>query len=317
MPRILISGASGLIGSALIPSLKSHGYEVARLVRRETAKSNEVQWYPMDPIPPFLVSGYDAIIHLSGESITGRWTAAKKARIRDSRVISTRNLSEALSKAEMPPQTFLCASATGYYGGRGDEILDEDSPSGAGFLPEVCKEWESATQSAANAGIRTVNLRTGLVLSRDGGPLKPMLLPFRLGLGGRMGNGRQWWSWIHIEDFVTAVHHILESPRAESAAPDMIMERRASPPGHPLTGPINMVSPNPVTNAEFTKTLSRILKRPAILPVPAFAARLAFGGLADEAVLASARVQPKKLLESGFQFKFPDLESTLKNLLRA
>jgi uncharacterized protein (TIGR01777 family) len=295
MPRILISGASGLIGSALVPSLESHGYEVIRLVRQQTDKSNEVPWDPMCPIPPEQVSGYDAIIHLSGESITGRWTSAKKARIRDSRVISTRNLSEALAKFENPPKTFLCASATGYYGSRGDEVLTEESPAGAGFLPEVCQEWESATEAAAISGIRTANLRTGIILSREGGALKPMLLPLRLGLGGRIGSGRQWWSWIHIEDFVAAVHHILQNESVK--------------------GPVNMVSPNPVTNAEFTKTLAKALKRPAIFTIPAFAARIALGQLAEEALLASARVQPKKLLESGFQFEFLQLAVALRNLL--
>jgi uncharacterized protein (TIGR01777 family) len=295
MPRILISGASGLIGSALVPALESHGYEVIRLVRGETKKSNEVRWHPMHPIPPELVSGYDAIIHLSGESVAGRWTAAKKSRIRDSRVISTRNLSEAMARSANAPKTFLCASATGYYGNRGDEVLTEESPSGTGFLAEVCREWELATEPAARAGIRAVNLRTGLVLSKKGGPLKPMLLPFRLGVGGRIGSGRQWWSWIHIEDFVAAVYHIL---RNNSAG-----------------GPVNMVSPNPVTNAEFTKMLAHALKRPAILPVPVFVARLALGELANEALLVSARVEPKKLIGTAFTFKFPELESALANLL--
>jgi uncharacterized protein (TIGR01777 family) len=295
MPRILISGASGLIGSALVPSLESHGYEVTLLVRRQPTKSNEIPWDPMRSIPPDLVSSYDAVIHLSGESITGRWTAARKARIRDSRVISTRNLSEALAKATTPPKTFLCASATGYYGSRGDEVLTEDSTLGTGFLPEVCQEWESATEPAASAGIRTVNLRTGLVLSKNGGPLKEMLLPFRLGLGGKIGSGRQWWSWIHIEDFVAAVLHILQNESVK--------------------GPVNMISPNPVTNAEFTKTLAKALSRPAIFAVPAFAARLALGELADEALLASARVEPKALLDSGFGFRFPQLGSALENLL--
>src|SRR5712692_9875246 len=245
MPRVLISGASGLIGSALVPSLESHGYEVTRLVRSETRETNAVQWDPLHPIPPELVAGFDAVIHLSGESVAGRWTAAKKARIRESRVVSTTNLSEALAKSERPPKTFICASAIGYYGNRDDEILTEESPSGAGFLSQVCREWEAATEPAAKADIRTVNLRTGIVLSRSGGALKQMLLPFRLGLGGRIGSGRQWWSWIHIEDFVAAVHHILQSDSA--------------------SGPINMVSPNPLTNSEFTQILAGVLKRPAIL----------------------------------------------------
>jgi uncharacterized protein (TIGR01777 family) len=294
MPRILISGASGLIGSALVPSLESHGYEVARLVRRES-EANELHWDPTNPIPPDLVSGFDAVIHLSGESITGRWTKAKKTRIRDSRVVSTTNLSEALAEADSPPKTFLCASATGYYGSRGDEVLTEDSPLGTGLLPEICQEWESATEPAAISGIRTANLRTGILLGREGGALKPMLLPFRLGLGGRIGSGRQWWSWIHIEDFVAAVHHIL---RNES-----------------VNGPVNIASPNAVTNAEFTKTLAGVLKRSAILPVPAFAARLALGELADEAVLASARVLPRKLNDSRFTFRHPELGPALASLV--
>jgi uncharacterized protein (TIGR01777 family) len=294
MPRILISGASGLIGSALVPSLESHGYEVTRLVRRES-EANELRWDATNPIPTDLVSGFDAAIHLSGESITGRWIAAKKARIRDSRVVSTKNLTEALAKADSPPKTFLCASATGYYGSRGNEVLTEEMLQGKGFLPEVCNEWESATEPAVKAGIRTVNLRTGIILSREGGALKPMLLPFRLGLGGRIGSGRQWWSWIHIEDFVAAVLHIQQNESVK--------------------GPVNMVSPNAVTNAEFTKILAKVLGRPAIFPVPAFAARIALGQLADEALLASARVQPKKLVESGFQFKFLQLGAALENLL--
>jgi uncharacterized protein (TIGR01777 family) len=266
----------------------------------------------MHPIPPELVSGFDAIIHLSGEIVAGRWTAAKKARIRESRVVSTNNLSDALTKSDSPPKTFVCASAIGYYGNRGDEILTEESPSGSGFLPEVCREWESATEAAANAGIRTVNLRTGLVLSPSGGALKQMLLPFRLGLGGRIGSGRQWWSWIHIEDFVAAVYHILQNTLAATST---TVELRASSPGLPVTGATNMVSPNPVTNGDFTRTLAKVLKRPALLPVPAFAARLALGELADEALLASARVEPKRLIEIGFEFKFSQLGSALGNLL--
>jgi uncharacterized protein (TIGR01777 family) len=293
--RALITGASGLIGSALVPSLESHGYEVTRLVRRATQSSNEAQWDPTRPTPPDLVSGFDAVIHLSGESITGRWTKAKKTRIRDSRVVTTKNLSEALAKSQNPPKTFLCASAAGYYGSRGDEVLTEESNPGAGFLPEVCKEWESATEPAVKAGVRTANLRTGILLSREGGALKPMLLPFRLGLGGRIGDGHQWWSWIHFEDFVAAVHHILQNESVK--------------------GPANMVSPNPLTNAEFTKTLAAAMKRPAIFTIPAFAARLALGQLADEALLASARVEPKTLLESGFQFKFLQLGVALEDLL--
>lgn len=298
MPRILISGASGLIGSALVSSLESRGYEVTRLVRRPSRAATEVQWDAMQPIPPHLVSGFDAVIHLSGESVAGRWTEAKKRGIRYSRVVSTKNLAQALAKTEKPPQAFICASAIGYYGNRGDEILNEESPHGTGFLPEVCREWEAATEPALRAGIRVVNTRFGIVLSKNGGALKEILLPFRLGLGGKVGDGRQWWSWIHIADVVSAVGQILEDASSSK-----------------LRGPVNMVSPNPATNGEFTKTLANVLKRPAILTVPAFVARLAFGKFADEGLLASAKVKPGKLVQSGYNFQHPELRSALKALL--
>jgi uncharacterized protein (TIGR01777 family) len=306
MARVLISGASGLIGSALVSSIESHGHEVSRLVRRTPQLANELQWNPSQEIRPELVSGFDAVIHLSGESVTGRWTDAKKSRIRNSRIVSTHNLSHALASAERKPAVFLCASASGYYGDRGNEVLNEESPPGLGFLPEVCREWEAATEAASEAGIRTANLRFGLVLAREGGALKQILLPFRLGLGGRIGSGSQWWSWIHISDAVSAIHHILCTGN---------MKRRTSPTGVRLSGPINIVSANPVTNTEFTETLARVLKRPAILPVPAFAARLVFGELADEGILASARVNPTKLDDSGFEFQFPELGSALRSLI--
>ena len=258
----------------------------------------------MHRISPNLVSGFDAVIHLSGESVAGRWTSGKKRRIRESRVISTQNLSQALTIAEKKPAVFLCASAIGYYGNRGDEILTEESPAGNGFLADVSLEWEGATQPAADAGIRTVNLRIGIVLSRDGGALKQMLLPFQLGLGGRIGNGRQWWSWIHIDDLVAAVWHVLGA------------SMEGTPPPSQLSGAVNFVAPNPATNAEFTRALARTLNRPSVLPIPAFAARVAFGELADEGLLASARVEPKKLLASNFAFKFPELASAFDNLLR-
>jgi hypothetical protein len=250
----------------------------------------------MATIPLGLVSGFDAIIHLSGESVAGRWTAAKKRRIRDSRVASTRNLSQALASGEKKPAVFLSASAIGYYGNRGEEDLTEESRPGSGFLAEVSHEWEAATKPASDAGVRTVNLRIGIVLSRHGGALKPMLLPFRFGLGGRIGSGQQWWSWIHIDDLVSAVWHIL---RTES-----------------VHGVVNMTAPNPATNAEFTRTLASELHRPAMLPIPAFVARLAFGELADEGLLSSARVKPKKLMTSRFEFQFPNLSEALTNLLR-
>jgi uncharacterized protein (TIGR01777 family) len=294
MPRILISGASGLVGSALVPFLESHEYEASRLVRHAARAANEIIWDPLTTIPPSLVSGFDAVIHLSGESVAGRWTPAKKRRIRESRVVSTKNLSQALAGAAKQPGVFLCASAIGYYGTRGEEILTEESPSGTGFLAEVSREWETATRAANDAGIRTVNLRIGIVLSRNGGALKPMLLPFRLGLGGKIGSGRQWWSWIHIDDLISAVWHILQTQSA---------------------GPVNMTAPHPATNAEFTRTLANALHRPAVLPIPAFAARLAFGEFADEGLLASATVKPEKLLASGFDFKFAQLSDALSDLV--
>src|SRR6266568_5663294 len=210
MARILISGASGLIGSAFVASFESRGNEVIRLVRHASTSVHEIRWDPMRPIPPELISGFNAVIHLSGESVAGRWSESKKSRIRESRVVSTQNLSNALAKAKKPPTTFICASAIGYYGNRGDEILNEGSSSGAGLLAEVCREWESATAQTADADIRTVSLRIGIVLSSTGGALKQMLLPFRLGLGGKIGSGQQWWSWIHIHDLVSAIQHIVQ-----------------------------------------------------------------------------------------------------------
>jgi uncharacterized protein (TIGR01777 family) len=294
MSRILISGASGLIGSALVPALESGGYKVARLVRGSAKSRTDLVWDPMREVSPGLVSGCDAVIHLSGENVAGRWTAEKKRKIRESRVVSTRNLAWAIARAEEPPRTFVCASAIGYYGNRGDEVLTEDSAPVAGFLPEVCREWEAATHVGI-AGVRVANMRFGIVLSKEGGALKEMLLPFRLGLGGKIGNGRQWWSWIHIDDVVSAVMQIL---RAES-----------------LRSAINMTAPNPVTNAEFTRVLASVMKRPAIFAVPGFAAKLAFGEFAEEGILSSARVVPRKLEESGFQFRYAELESALAGIL--
>lgn len=303
MSRVLISGASGLIGSALVSSLEARRDKVVRLVRRLPETENEIQWDPMREIPPETVSGFDAMIHFSGENVAGRWTAHKKLRIRDSRVLTTRNLSQALARAERPPLIFLCASAIGYYGDRGDEALTEQSPPGVGFLPEVCREWEAATQPAANAGMRVANLRFGIVLSRHGGALKQMLLPFRLGLGGRIGAGRQWWSWIHIDDAVGAVLHLLHRETiVESTAPL-------------VSGPINLVSSNPVSSAEFARVLASTLKRPSFFAIPASAVKLAFGEFAEEGLLASTRVMPEKLIAGGFEFRFPKLESALADLV--
>jgi uncharacterized protein len=294
--RILVTGASGPIGAALLPSLKAAGAQVTRLVTGKPSGEGQVQWDPEKPLAIESVSGYDAVIHLAGESILGRWTDSKKKKIRDSRVQGTRNLSQALARSPQKPRVLIAGSATGYYGDRGDEILLEDSASGSGFLPEVCREWEAASQAAEDAGIRVAHSRTGIVLSPKGGALAEMLTPFRLGVGGRLGSGRQWMSWIHVQDVVGGIHHILKDDS--------------------LAGAVNMVGPEPVTNAEFTRVLADVLSRPAILPVPAFALRLIFGQMAQEALLSSERVEPEKLSASGYSFRFSDLETALESLLQ-
>jgi uncharacterized protein (TIGR01777 family) len=294
--RVLVSGVSGPIGAALLPSLEEQGIEVVRLVRGTAASPRQISWSPLAPIPLTAVSAFDAVIHLAGESIVGRWTEVKKKAIRESRVAGTRSLTTALANTDAKPKVFVCASAIGFYGNHGDEILDEDSPSGQGFLPEVCREWEQASRIAADAGIRTVNMRIGLVLSPKGGALAKMLTPFKLGLGGRLGSGRQWWSWIHVDDIVGAIHHAMET---ES-----------------LSGPINLVAPNPLRNSDFTKTLATVLRRPALFPVPEFALHAAFGRMAaEELLLSSQRVKPGKLEQTGYAFRFPELRRALEDLL--
>jgi len=295
-PKILVSGSSGLIGAALLPALRTSGYEIARLARGTTSSNERIAWDPARPLAPESVSGFDAVIHLAGESIVGRWTEAKKRRVRESRVQGTRNLAEALAAAPLRPRLLISASAIGYYGDRGDETLGEHSPSGNGFLPEVCREWEAAAEPAAKAGIRTVQMRFGLVLSPSGGALQKMLPPFRMGIGGNMGNGRQWWSWVDIDDLVGAIQHVIKTDT--------------------LRGPVNVVAPSPARNAEFTKTLASVLSRPAIFPMPAFAARLVFGQMGDELLLASQRVEPAKLMASGYVFQKPDLRSALSAILK-
>ena len=294
--KVLVSGASGLIGSALLPALQSSGYEVTRLVRGAASGKSDIAWDPSRPLAPESVSSFDAVVHLAGDSIVGRWTDAKKQRVRESRVQGTRNLAEALAAAQQRPQVFISASAIGYYGDRGEETLREESSSGRGFLPEVCREWESAAEPATKAGIRTVQMRFGVVLSSSGGALQKMLPPFRMGVGGNIGSGRQWMSWVDIDDVIGAIQHALKTDT--------------------LRGPVNVVGPNPVRNAEFTKTLASVLSRPAIFPMPAFAARLVFGQMADELLLASQRIEPAKLLSTRYVFRNPELRSALDNILR-
>lgn len=295
MDRILISGASGPIGTALVASFGPLGIEVVRLARGAARNAGQVSWDPLAPLSPAAVSGFDAVVHLAGESVVGRWTAEKKKAIRDSRVLGTRHLVAALAQAEVKPRVLVCASAVGFYGDRGDELLREESPSGQGFLPEVCREWEDASRIAGDAGIRTVNIRIGLVLSAKGGALAKMLTPFKLGLGGRIGSGQQWWSWIHVDDIVGGIHHAM---RSES-----------------LAGAVNLVAPNPVRNAEFTRVLASVLGRPAFFPVPEFALRMAFGKMAaGELLLSSQRTEPGKLLAEGYEFRFRELRGALANL---
>jgi uncharacterized protein (TIGR01777 family) len=294
--RILVSGVSGPIGSALLPSLKARGYSVTRLVRGAATGDDQISWDLAQPIEPEMVSGLDAVIHLAGESIVGRWTKTKKTKIRDSRVAGTTALAEALARAKNKPEVFVCSSAIGYYGDRGDEVLNEKSKPGTGFLPNVCREWEEATHAAAHAGIRTVQMRTGVVLSPHGGALGKMRTPFKIGVGGKIGDGRQWMSWIDVQDMVGAIHHILNS--------DL------------LHGPVNLVAPKPVTNAEFTKTLASVLSRPAILPMPAFAVKLLFGEMGETVLLGSQRVEPTQLVMSGYPFRFSSLRASLENIFK-
>lgn len=293
--KILVSGSSGLIGAALLPSLQSSGWSVVQLVRGQTTGEGRIAWDPAQPLAPQIVSGFDAVIHLAGESIFGRWGEAKKAKIMNSRVDGTLNLSQALAHAEEKPKVFISGSAVGYYGNRGDELLREESAPGAGFLAQVVEKWEEATMPAVQADIRTAHIRTGVVLSAKGGALRTMLTPFRVGLGGRIGNGRQWMSWIHVQDMVGAIHHILKN--------DL------------LQGPVNMVAPKPASNAEFTKTLASALSRPAIFPMPDFVVKTVFGEMGEELLLASQKVEPARLISSGYPFRFSDLRSALQNLV--
>lgn len=296
--KILVVGATGLVGSALVPFLTTGGHTVYKLSRRNpNSDSKTIVWDPTTgKIPAAELEGFDAVIHLAGEGIaTRRWTPAQKEKIRDSRVGGTTLLAGALAKLTRKPKHFLCASAIGYYGNRGDEICAETSAPGTDFLADVCRDWEKATQPAAEAGIRVVNMRIGVVMSPHGGALEKMLTPFKMGVGGVLGSGKQYMSCITIDDVVGGIHHCLTHEE--------------------LTGPVNLVDPYAVTNRDFTKTLGRILNRPTIFPAPAFVLRIAVGEMADALLLSSTRVVPNRLLQSGYQFRFPDLESGLKHVL--
>jgi len=302
--KVLVTGSTGLIGSALVYQLKRAGHEPVRLVRhRGNFDEPQIGWdIEKGQLNPKDLEGIDAVVHLAGYGIaSGRWTDEVKRKIRESRIKGTRLLAETMAKMENPPKTFVCASAIGYYGDRGDEVLSEVSSIGSGFLPNTCREWEAACQPARDKGIRVVNTRFGIVLSPQGGALKAMLLPFRLGLAGNLGNGKQFMSWIALEDVVGALLHVLTHSE--------------------VRGPVNFVAPHPVTNAEFTSAMRQTVIPPILPmhywtpPAPALAVKLALGEMGDALLLSSARVQPVVLQETGYAFKAQDLKPALRSML--
>lgn len=294
---VAVSGSSGFIGSALVEQLRAGGHQIKPLVRPQSrGQADGIHWDPVaGTMDAAALRGVEAVIHLAGESVIGQWTPQKKAAIRDSRVQGTRLLAQALARATPPPRVLICASAVGVYGDRGHELLTEQSTTGTGFLAEVARAWEDAARAAESAGTRVVNLRIGMVISRRGGALAKMLTPFRLGLGGVVGRGQQYWSWVALDDVIGAITHAM----TESA----------------VQGPVNVVAPHPVTNKEFTRMLGHVLVRPVVVPLPRFAARLLFGEMADELLLASTRVEPARLLATGYRFRFPGLEDALRHAL--
>ncbi|MDP4229495.1 MAG: TIGR01777 family oxidoreductase [Bacteroidota bacterium] len=292
--KILISGATGFIGSKLVSRLRSSGHTVTLLVR--STSDVGLLWDPYrHEVDLRRMEGYDVFVNLSGESINGRWTNDKKKKIADSRIYPTRFLSECIGKLKNPPKSFVCASAIGYYGNRGDEELTENSGPGSGFLADVCKAWESETRMIESKGIRVVNVRTGLVLSPEGGALQKLLLPFKLGVGGVVGSGRQWWSWIDLNDLLRIYQYAIENDNVK--------------------GPVNAVAPNTVTNRTFVKTLARVLRRPALFPLPSFIVKIIFGEMGEELLLFGQRVLPARLNESGFEFEHKELEPALRSML--
>jgi uncharacterized protein len=291
--RVAITGASGLLGSALAVRFREDGGTVHRLKRGTRALDPDIAWNPdADTIDAAGLEGVDAVVNLAGESLLQRWTEGRKHRIRESRVRGTALLARTLAGLRQPPRVLLSASAIGIYGDRDEEELDERSSAGSDFLASVAREWEQATEPARAAGIRVALLRTGIVLSRHGGALAKMLLPFRIGIGGRIGAGRQWMSWIALADWIRATLFLLSSDA--------------------LAGPVNLVAPNPVPNEVFAKTLARVLSRPALAPVPSGAIGLLFGEMGRATILASQRIHPRRLLEAGFEFEYPTLEGALR-----
>lgn len=297
--KILITGASGLVGKELQKSFAAKGYEMLLASRSEPKDDKHIQWTIEEGFSePERLEGIDVVVHLAGENVSGgiRWTDEKKKAIRDSRVLGTRNVVDAISKLKKKPHTFIASSAIGFYGERGDEEVTESSAAGDNFLAGVCKEWEAESRRAEDAGIRTVLLRTGIVLSKDGGALATMLTPFKLGVGGVVGSGKQWMSWISLEDEIAVINFAIENEN--------------------IRGAVNAVAPNPVTNEEFTKTLGSVLYRPTFLPLPEFAVSMIFGEMGDALLLASTKVMPKRLEDAGFEFKYPNLKEAVENAVK-
>ena len=298
--KVLITGASGLIGSELQKSFREKGYEMLLASRKEPKSDRDIQWNPdtgfADEDLPRL-EGLDAVVHLAGESISAlRWTDEKKKAIRDSRVHGTRTMIEAFARLEKKPEVFVSASAIGFYGDRGDDEMTETSSVGDTFLAETTKEWESESRRAEDMGIRTVLLRNGIVLSKDGGALGTMITPFKFGVGGVVGSGKQWMSWVSLDDMIAVINFAIENEK--------------------LRGAVNVVSPNPVTNEEFTKTLGEVLYRPTFLPLPEFAVNLMFGEMGDALLIDSTKVLPKRLLDAGYKFKFSELKPALEHAVK-
>jgi uncharacterized protein (TIGR01777 family) len=293
---VAITGSTGLIGSALVRSLVADGHGVRRLVRHSARASDEVSWYPeRDEIDTKALAGIDAVVNLAGENIAQRWTRDSMHEIRESRVRATALIARTVATLSPRPRVLVSGSAVGYYGERGDEVLDEQSSAGDDFLASVCKDWEAATHAAGDAGIRVAISRTGIVLDPHGGALAKMLLPFRLGVGGHLGDGRHWMSWIALADMIRALRFLSENDRA--------------------AGAFNLTGPNPVDNGEFTRVLASVLHRPAIIPVPRLALELLYGPMAKGAALASQRVLPRQLLAHGFEFALPELQPALEAIL--
>lgn len=297
-PTIVVTGASGLVGTELVRQLEEAGWSVIRAVRRPVQNPDlELHWDPKrGEIDAERLTSADAVVHLAGENIAGkRWTESFKQKILHSRTQGTLLISETIARAERRPKVFVCASAIGYYGDRGDEPLSEEAAPGDNFLADVCRQWEAACEPAREAGVRVVNLRIGVVLSGEGGALQKMLTPFKLGAGGVLGDGKQYMSWITRDDLVGVIRFVVDHADVQ--------------------GPVNAVTPNPVTNREFTKTLGKVIHRPTIVPMPAFAARLVMGEMADQLLLASARVEPTVLKRHGYQFAYPELEPALRHVV--